>query len=170
MERLARPRLDAIRAAWRRAKAEKDGEKIDPKIDAAMKRLTDNYLILECHMVSVFPDMSIAYDVVGKLPGLHMEIRSERCNHCDNPPCVYCCPCGASHIHERGASCSSIRTSAAAARRASRPARMTQGLSTPRATRTVHILHPPPRRRLERTQMRRILPYTSTTIRRRGRS
>jgi Fe-S-cluster-containing dehydrogenase component len=44
----------------------------------------------------------IVYDTGGTLPGLHMEIRSERCNHCDNPPCVYCCPCGASHIHERG--------------------------------------------------------------------
>ena len=31
----------------------------------------------------------IVYDTVGTLPGLHMEIRSERCNHCDNPPCVY---------------------------------------------------------------------------------
>jgi Fe-S-cluster-containing dehydrogenase component len=44
----------------------------------------------------------IAYDTKGIYPTLHMEIRSERCNHCDNPPCVYCCPCGASHIHERG--------------------------------------------------------------------
>ena len=44
----------------------------------------------------------IAYETTGTFPVLHMEIRSERCNHCDNPPCVYCCPCGASHIHERG--------------------------------------------------------------------
>jgi Fe-S-cluster-containing dehydrogenase component len=44
----------------------------------------------------------IAYDTNGTYPHLQMEIRSERCNHCDNPPCVYCCPCGASHIHERG--------------------------------------------------------------------
>jgi Fe-S-cluster-containing dehydrogenase component len=44
----------------------------------------------------------IAYDTRGEYPALHMEIRSERCNQCDNPPCVYCCPCGASHIHERG--------------------------------------------------------------------
>jgi Fe-S-cluster-containing dehydrogenase component len=44
----------------------------------------------------------IAYDTCGEHPDLDMEIRSERCNHCDNPPCVYCCPCGASHIHERG--------------------------------------------------------------------
>ncbi len=44
----------------------------------------------------------IAYDTGGTYPTLNMEIRSERCNHCDNPPCVYCCPCGASHIHDRG--------------------------------------------------------------------
>jgi len=44
----------------------------------------------------------IAYDTTGAYPTLLTEIRSERCNHCDNPPCVYCCPCGASHIHERG--------------------------------------------------------------------
>ena len=31
-----------------------------------------------------------------------MEIRSERCNHCDNPPCVTCCPTGASHVDEFG--------------------------------------------------------------------
>jgi len=44
----------------------------------------------------------IAYDATGMLPDIHLEIRSERCNHCDTPPCVYCCPCGASHIHDRG--------------------------------------------------------------------
>ena len=44
----------------------------------------------------------IAYDTGGTYPTLNMEIRSERCNHCNNPPCVYCCPCGASHIHDRG--------------------------------------------------------------------
>lgn len=44
----------------------------------------------------------IAYESVGKFPTLHMEIRSERCNHCDNPPCVTCCPTGASHVDETG--------------------------------------------------------------------
>jgi Fe-S-cluster-containing dehydrogenase component len=44
----------------------------------------------------------IAYDVTGEFPTLHMEIRSERCNHCDAPPCVYCCPTGASHVHDVG--------------------------------------------------------------------
>ncbi|MHB1096468.1 MAG: 4Fe-4S dicluster domain-containing protein [Gemmatimonadaceae bacterium] len=44
----------------------------------------------------------IAYDVHGTFPTVHMEIRSERCNHCDNPPCVSCCPTGASHVHDVG--------------------------------------------------------------------
>jgi Fe-S-cluster-containing dehydrogenase component len=44
----------------------------------------------------------IEYEVHGKYPSLHMEIRSERCNHCNNPPCVYCCPTGASHVHDLG--------------------------------------------------------------------
>jgi len=44
----------------------------------------------------------ITYETIGKFPNLQMEIRSERCNHCDNPPCVYTCPTGASHIHQPG--------------------------------------------------------------------
>lgn len=44
----------------------------------------------------------VVQDVTGSFPTLHMEIRSERCNHCDNPPCVHCCPTGASHIHSLG--------------------------------------------------------------------
>ncbi|MDO9510819.1 MAG: 4Fe-4S dicluster domain-containing protein [Bacteroidales bacterium] len=38
----------------------------------------------------------------GSYPNLEMELRSERCNHCDNAPCVRCCPTGASHIEEGG--------------------------------------------------------------------
>jgi Fe-S-cluster-containing dehydrogenase component len=43
----------------------------------------------------------IAYDTKRQYPTMVAEIRSERCNHCDSPPCIYCCPCGASHVHER---------------------------------------------------------------------
>jgi Fe-S-cluster-containing dehydrogenase component len=44
----------------------------------------------------------IAYQTDGVYPTLHMEIRSERCNHCDEPPCVECCPTGASHVEDFG--------------------------------------------------------------------
>jgi len=39
----------------------------------------------------------------GSFPTLSLEIRSQRCNHCDDPPCVSCCPTGASHVHPFGA-------------------------------------------------------------------
>ena len=44
----------------------------------------------------------IATSTTGRFPTLHLEIRSERCNHCDAPPCVSCCPTGASHVEEPG--------------------------------------------------------------------
>ncbi|MBP6775568.1 MAG: 4Fe-4S dicluster domain-containing protein [Gemmatimonadaceae bacterium] len=44
----------------------------------------------------------IATETRGTHPTLHLEIRSERCNHCDAPPCVDCCPTGASHVETMG--------------------------------------------------------------------
>ncbi|MGD2063293.1 MAG: 4Fe-4S dicluster domain-containing protein [Nitrospirota bacterium] len=44
----------------------------------------------------------IVQDTWGTFPELKTEIRSERCNHCNNSPCVRCCPTGASHIVEGG--------------------------------------------------------------------
>ncbi|MCB1309419.1 MAG: 4Fe-4S dicluster domain-containing protein [Leptospiraceae bacterium] len=40
--------------------------------------------------------------VEGVFPNLTMENYSERCHHCANPPCVYCCPTGASHVEPGG--------------------------------------------------------------------
>lgn len=44
----------------------------------------------------------IACDAPGTFPTVQLEIRSERCNHCDNAPCVTCCPTGASHVDPFG--------------------------------------------------------------------
>ncbi len=44
----------------------------------------------------------IVYESAGRFPAVHLEIRSERCNHCDRPPCVSCCPTGASHVEPAG--------------------------------------------------------------------
>jgi Fe-S-cluster-containing dehydrogenase component len=44
----------------------------------------------------------ITETVRGEFPDLRLEIRSERCNHCERPPCVSCCPTGASHRREDG--------------------------------------------------------------------
>lgn len=44
----------------------------------------------------------ICTETNGRFPTLSLEIRSERCNHCGFPPCVHCCPTGASHVHSIG--------------------------------------------------------------------
>jgi Fe-S-cluster-containing dehydrogenase component len=44
----------------------------------------------------------ITTEVRGAAPRPRLEIRSERCNHCDDPPCVWCCPTGASHVEPFG--------------------------------------------------------------------
>lgn len=40
----------------------------------------------------------IEQEVWGSFPNLRMENRSQRCQHCDRPPCVSVCPTGASYI------------------------------------------------------------------------
>ncbi len=44
----------------------------------------------------------IVQDTYGEYPNLNLEIRSERCNHCADSPCVRCCPTSASHYAEGG--------------------------------------------------------------------
>ncbi len=52
---------------------------------------TENEVAEGLHRVWVVEEVS------GKFPDLSMEIRSERCNHCSNAPCVSACPTGASY-------------------------------------------------------------------------
>jgi Fe-S-cluster-containing dehydrogenase component len=44
----------------------------------------------------------IVQEVHGTFPDLTMQIRSERCNQCDDAPCVDACPTGASHVGDGG--------------------------------------------------------------------
>jgi Fe-S-cluster-containing dehydrogenase component len=44
----------------------------------------------------------IEVETRGSFPSLTQQIRSERCKHCEHPPCVSACPTGASHVNEGG--------------------------------------------------------------------
>ena len=44
----------------------------------------------------------IEVETRGRFPDLTQQIRSERCKHCEHPPCVSACPTGASHVGEGG--------------------------------------------------------------------
>jgi Fe-S-cluster-containing dehydrogenase component len=57
---------------------------------------TENDLPEGCSRNWIFTETTGAY------PDLAMTIRSERCNHCDNAPCVAVCPTGASYVGPGG--------------------------------------------------------------------
>jgi Fe-S-cluster-containing dehydrogenase component len=60
--------------------------------------------VVACKVENMVPDGLhrdwIVEETTGVFPNLEMEIRSERCNHCSNPPCVDSCPTGASFIDQ----------------------------------------------------------------------
>ena len=65
-----------------------------------------NACVLACKAENALPADGFRDWIVtvtgGKFPNLRQEIRSERCNHCEYPPCVDCCPTGASHVNQGG--------------------------------------------------------------------
>ena len=66
-----------------------------------------NACVLACKAENRLPSGAfrdwIVQETRGAFPDLSLESRSERCNHCESPPCVDCCPTGASHVADGGA-------------------------------------------------------------------
>jgi tetrathionate reductase subunit B len=65
-----------------------------------------NACVIACKTENAVPNGGfrcwIAQETSGTFPSLAMQIRSERCNHCGDTPCVAACPTGASHVGEGG--------------------------------------------------------------------
>ena len=66
-----------------------------------------NACVISCKTENDLPSGSfrawVAQEVQGQFPSLTLQIRSERCNHCAETPCVAACPTGASHVGAGGA-------------------------------------------------------------------
>lgn len=62
--------------------------------------------VLACQFENKVPEgfctSWITESVKGTYPASTVTFRSERCNHCDNTPCVRCCPTDASYVAEGG--------------------------------------------------------------------
>jgi tetrathionate reductase subunit B len=62
--------------------------------------------VLACKAENALPENGfrdwITVETRGVFPTLTQQIRSERCNHCSDSPCVDACPTGASHLGEGG--------------------------------------------------------------------
>jgi Fe-S-cluster-containing dehydrogenase component len=68
--------------------------------------VTCNACVIACKNENAVPAGAVrcwtAQVEEGQFPFLAIETRSERCNHCENAPCVAACPTRASHYEEGG--------------------------------------------------------------------
>ncbi len=74
---------------------------VDTKLCVACKAC-----VLACKAENRVPDGYcrdwLVEETRGTFPALTAQNRSERCNHCSDPPCVDACPTGASHVEDGG--------------------------------------------------------------------